>query len=93
MCLEVWIWDEQVDCHRKVTIENTFDLYSGDSENEDNDEDMDVGPNAQNDEVAQALSVADALGMASEERFDDITVGLRELDMENYDEEDEGMLN
>lgn len=64
---------------------------SGDSEKEDNDEDMDVGPNEQDDEVKQALSVADMLGKTSEEKFDDITLGLRELDMENYDEEDEGV--
>ncbi|KAI9080904.1 hypothetical protein K1719_037065 [Acacia pycnantha] len=64
---------------------------SGDSENEDNDQDMDVGPNEQDDEVAQALSVADALGKTSEEKFDDITVSLRELDMDNYDEDDEGV--
>lgn len=54
---------------------------------------MDVGDNEQNDEVAQALSVADAMGKTTAEKCDDITLGLKELDMEHYDEEDEGMLN
>ncbi|XP_052114390.1 uncharacterized WD repeat-containing protein C17D11.16-like [Arachis duranensis] len=41
------------------------------------------------DEVARALNVADALGKA--DKLDDIALGLKELDMEHYDDEDEGV--
>ncbi|KAF7831609.1 putative WD repeat-containing protein C17D11.16 [Senna tora] len=60
-------------------------------ENEENDEGMDVETNKQGDEVAQALNVAEALGKASTEKCDEITLGLKELDMEHYDDEDEGV--
>lgn len=53
---------------------------------------MDVEPNKQGDEVAQALTVADAIGKGSTEKCDEITIGLKELDMEHYDDEDEGTL-
>ncbi|KDP33212.1 hypothetical protein JCGZ_12734 [Jatropha curcas] len=61
---------------------------------EDDDEDMEVDTSKQTDEVKQALAVADALGRTPENnkpttKFDDITNGLKELDMDNYDEEDE----
>lgn len=57
---------------------------------------MDVDASKQTDEVTHALAVADALGKSSKNnksaaKFDDITDGLKELDMDNYDEEDEGM--
>lgn len=47
------------------------------------------------DEVSTALAAADALGRTSVYKsstgnFEDITDGLRELDMDNYDDEDEG---
>ena len=41
------------------------------------------------DEVAQALTVADAIGKA--DKCDDIALALKELDMEHYDDEDEGI--
>ncbi|XP_043696545.1 periodic tryptophan protein 1 homolog isoform X2 [Telopea speciosissima] len=67
---------------------------SGDSENED-DEDMDVDAAKQTDEVSHALAAADALGKtlntSSGTNFQDITDGLRELDMDHYDEEDDGI--
>ncbi|KAI4308454.1 hypothetical protein L6164_031531 [Bauhinia variegata] len=47
--------------------------------------------NKQVDEVAQALSVAEALGKKPKDKFDDITDGLKELDMDHYDDEDEGV--
>ncbi|KAL1364758.1 hypothetical protein AAHE18_03G239600 [Arachis hypogaea] len=41
------------------------------------------------DEVARTLNVADALGKA--DKLDNIALGLKELDMEHYDDEDEGV--
>ncbi|XP_059460675.1 uncharacterized WD repeat-containing protein C17D11.16-like [Corylus avellana] len=69
---------------------------SGDCESEEDDEEMDVDAAKQTDEIACALEVADALGRTSSSSklatsFDDVTNGLRELDMENYDEEDDGI--
>ncbi|QHO58490.1 putative WD repeat-containing protein [Arachis hypogaea] len=61
-----------------------------DSENEEeaSDEHMDDAGGAV-DEVARALNVAYALGKA--DKLDDIALGLKELDMEHYDDEDEGV--
>ncbi|XP_058006041.1 uncharacterized WD repeat-containing protein C17D11.16 isoform X2 [Hevea brasiliensis] len=69
---------------------------SGDSGSEENDEDMDVDTAKQTDEVTHALAVADALGRTTKNKnsvtkFDDITDGLKELDMDHYDEEDKGI--
>lgn len=68
---------------------------SGDGESEEDDEDMEVDAAKQHDEVAHALVAADALGKPSKSTsgsaFQDIADGLRELDMENYDEEDDGI--
>lgn len=69
---------------------------NGDGDSEEDDQDMDVDAAKQADEAARALEVADALGRTSDNtksqsRFDDLTNGLRELDMEHYDEEDEGI--
>ncbi|KAF5753007.1 Transducin/WD40 repeat-like superfamily protein [Tripterygium wilfordii] len=57
----------------------------GDSASEDDDGNMDL------DGVAQALAAADAVGRTPGTKFDDIADGLRELDMDNYDEEDDGI--
>lgn len=66
-----------------------FVLCAGCSESEEEDEDMDVEAAAQQaDEVSQALAAADALGRTPTM---DIAESLRELDMENYDEEDDGI--
>ncbi|KAI3419552.1 WD_REPEATS_REGION domain-containing protein [Psidium guajava] len=67
---------------------------SGDSDGEEEDENMDVVASEKADEVSTALFAADALGRSSKvtkvgSGFEDITDGLRELDMDNYDEEDE----
>lgn len=51
---------------------------------------MDDETNKKDDEVAQALNVADAIGKGTTEKCDDITLGLKELDMDHYDDEDEG---
>ncbi|KAG2694320.1 hypothetical protein I3760_08G137100 [Carya illinoinensis] len=69
---------------------------SGDGDSEEDDEDMDTDATVQADKAAHALEVADALGrtsnsMKSERSFDDVTNGLKELDMEHYDEEDDGI--
>ena len=71
-------------------------LCSGHSGSDEDDEEMDVDAAKEAGEVAQALEVADALGRTSniaksKASFDNIGDGLRELDMENYDEEDDGM--
>lgn len=71
---------------------------SEDSDDEEAEEDMNVDESKKNedDEVAIALAAADALGKAtqvSSAGTDDIIDGLKELDMDNYDEEEEGKLN
>ncbi|WOH03285.1 hypothetical protein DCAR_0622681 [Daucus carota subsp. sativus] len=65
---------------------------SGDGESEQDDEGMDVEAVEEPDEVARALAAADAMGKSSKSiGFEDIADGLRELDMDNYDEEDDGI--
>lgn len=71
-------------------------LCSGDGESEDDDGEMDVETPKKGDQISQALEVAKALGKASKvtesgTKFDDITDGLRELDMEHYDDEEDGI--
>ncbi|KAH7569531.1 hypothetical protein JRO89_XS06G0180100 [Xanthoceras sorbifolium] len=78
-----------------IGMSNIEDERSGKEEEED-DEDMDVDAAKQTDEVSQALAVADALGKTSKSKnsgtkFDDIADGLKELDMDHYDDEDEGV--
>ncbi|XP_058087364.1 uncharacterized WD repeat-containing protein C17D11.16-like [Magnolia sinica] len=63
---------------------------SGHSKDEQ-DEEMDVDAAVQTNAIGQALAAADALGKNSGNNFQDITDGLRELDMDNYDEEDAGI--
>ncbi|KAG1342839.1 putative WD repeat-containing protein C17D11.16 [Cocos nucifera] len=64
----------------------------GDSEGEE-DEDMDIDASHEVDEVSIARAAARALGKGntSSANFQDITDGLQELDMDNYDEEDDGI--
>ncbi|QHO58477.1 uncharacterized protein DS421_3g90940 [Arachis hypogaea] len=71
-------------------IITTVAASTADSENEEEagDERMNDAGGAV-DEVARALNVADALGKA--DKLDDIALGLKELDMEHYDDEDEGV--
>lgn len=69
---------------------------SEDGESEDGDGEMDVETPKKGDQISQALEVAKALGKASKvtesgTKFDDITDGLRELDMEHYDDEEDGI--
>ncbi|KAL1364740.1 hypothetical protein AAHE18_03G238500 [Arachis hypogaea] len=61
-------------------IITTVAASTADSENEEE---------AGDEQVARALNVADALGKA--DKLDDIALGLKELDMEHYDDEDEGV--
>ncbi|XP_074558735.1 uncharacterized protein LOC141814695 [Curcuma longa] len=66
---------------------------SGDSDVEEG-EDMDVDASIEEDEVVHALAAAKALsnkGDKSSSCFPDIADGLRELDMDHYDEEDDGI--
>lgn len=57
---------------------------------------MDV-EDVSDEEIVNALAVAQALGKSSETtnletKYDDIAEGLKELDMDNYDNEDDGIL-
>lgn len=68
---------------------------SEDSDNEEAEEDMNVDESKENedDEVAVALAAANALGKATKDvspETDNITNGLKELKMENYDDEEDG---
>ncbi|KAL0552321.1 hypothetical protein IC582_011430 [Cucumis melo] len=63
------------------------------SDDEADEEDMDV-EDPSDEEIANALAVAQALGKSSETtnletKYDDIAEGLKELDMDNYDNEDD----
>lgn len=84
-----------VDCYAdSFFISDAFVLCSGDGESESDDEIMDVDAAKQDDIVAQALAAADALGKTpnnSGTGFLDITDGLKELDMDHYDDEDAGI--
>ncbi|KAG5221859.1 periodic tryptophan protein [Salix suchowensis] len=67
-----------------------------DSGSEEGDQEMDVDAAKQTGEVSQALAVANALGRSSkvnksETKLDDIADGLQELDMDKYDEEEDGI--
>ncbi|XP_009801085.1 uncharacterized protein LOC107797017 [Nicotiana tabacum] len=69
---------------------------SEDSDNEEAEEDMNVDESKENedDEVAVALAAANALGKATKDvslGTDNITNGLKELNMENYDDEEDGI--
>lgn len=55
----------------------------------DGENDMEEDTNKHNDEVAHALTVADAIGKPSKEINEDITLALQDLNMETYDEEDD----
>ncbi|XP_065851279.1 uncharacterized protein [Euphorbia lathyris] len=77
-------------------IKNGVLERSGDCGSEEDDEDMDLDTSEHTDEVTQALAVAEALGRTPQNKqpatkFDDITDGLKELDMDNYDDEDDGI--
>jgi len=56
-------------------------MYSEDGDNED----------ANDEVVAQALTVAAAVGKASTGSTDEITIALKDLDMDHYDDEEEGV--
>lgn len=67
-------------------------MCSGDSD-EDEQVDMDVDDSKDADEVTHALATAEALSKDQGDKgshFQDIADGLRELDMDHYDDEDDG---
>ncbi|KAF5189874.1 hypothetical protein FRX31_020539 [Thalictrum thalictroides] len=67
-------------------------VASGDTDDEQ-DEDMEIDASKKINEVSQALAAADALGKNSETSIAAtkyITDALRELDMDHYDDEDDG---
>ncbi|KAL8528628.1 hypothetical protein ACS0TY_006173 [Phlomoides rotata] len=64
------------------------------SENEENDENMNADAFNRDDELARALSAADALGKASKStktETDSLADAMKDLDMDHYDEEDDGV--
>lgn len=62
------------------------------SQHDDDDDDDAISNNKHSDQVSQALAVADAIGKTpSADKYDDIALALKDLDMEHYDDdEDEG---
>lgn len=63
------------------------------SENEEADDNMNDDALSQDDELSHALSAANALGKAlktAKPETDSLTEALKELDMDKYDEEDDG---
>ncbi|KAF3794798.1 putative WD repeat-containing protein [Nymphaea thermarum] len=71
-------------------------LAASEESEDGEDEEMNIDATKSTDEVSNALAAADALGKSSGYKgstgnFEDITDGLRELDMDNYDDEDEGV--
>lgn len=87
-----------------ITILLTFICCSGDDavENEDDDDDViddnnndDERMSNQDEDIVHALVAADALGRGSKSTNTDpdhISEALEKLDMDNYDEEDDGNL-
>lgn len=70
-------------------------MFSGDSDNDEDDEDMEVEDVKQTDEAARARAVAEAIGKPPKKAdsgniTDDMTDALKELNMDNYDDEDDG---
>ncbi|KAG9450911.1 hypothetical protein H6P81_010876 [Aristolochia fimbriata] len=57
----------------------------------EDDDNMDVDAAKAVHEVSHALTAANALGKNSSNGFPDITDALKELDMDHYDEEDDGI--
>ncbi|XP_076936945.1 uncharacterized protein LOC143604307 [Bidens hawaiensis] len=70
---------------KNLTISDYNDV---DVESEEGDEDMNVDASKQSAEIEQALGAANALGGSS---FPDIADGLRELNMDDYDNEDDAV--
>ncbi|KAK9053471.1 hypothetical protein SSX86_030105 [Deinandra increscens subsp. villosa] len=67
-------------------------LNSGDVEREENKEDMSIDASKQSDEIEQALGAANTLGKkAGRSNFPDIVGGLDELNMDNYDDDDDSV--
>ncbi|GKV35566.1 hypothetical protein SLEP1_g43817 [Rubroshorea leprosula] len=68
---------------------------SEDGGSEDGDDSMNVEDEKENDQVAHAVAVAEAIGSTSKNKsgsqLEDVTDGLKELDMDHYDEEDDGI--
>ncbi|XP_044465728.1 periodic tryptophan protein 1 homolog [Mangifera indica] len=78
----------------KMIKSGALEEESENGHSEEEDEDTDIEDVEHTNEVTQALVVADALGKTSKSKnsgtkLDDIAEGLKELDMDNYDDEDE----
>lgn len=71
-------------------------MYSVMEEESDNDDEMvdegDTSNNKHSEEVAQALAVANAIGKTSTDQYDDIALALKALNMDNYDDEEDGKI-
>lgn len=66
-------------------------ICSYDCDDDEDDDGMDIPDGGKvEDAVAQAKGVANALREGTIDPFDHIAAGLRELNMENYDNEEDG---
>ena len=71
-------------------------FFCSEGSEDEGDEEMDVEMSKLSEEAAHALAAAKALsqnkGDGSSNNFQDVTDALGELDMEHYDDEDEGII-
>ncbi|XP_075487916.1 uncharacterized protein LOC142527084 [Primulina tabacum] len=75
-------------------VKNDIFKIHNDNGSDEEDHDMDSNASKKDDELVNALAAADALGKASNStkmETDGLTDALKELDMDNYDEEDDGV--
>lgn len=80
---------EEIEQILKATASGDTDDEDGEEEQEEEEMELDDTTKKTN-QVSQALAAAEAIGK-SVEATNDITDALRELDMDNYDEEDNGI--
>ncbi|XP_057440877.1 uncharacterized WD repeat-containing protein C17D11.16 [Lotus japonicus] len=81
----------------KEEVEELITLHAQSvmEEESDNEDEMvdegDTSNNKHSEEVAQALAVANAIGKTSTDQYDDIALALKALNMDNYDDEEDGV--
>ncbi|XP_023755067.1 uncharacterized protein LOC111903523 isoform X1 [Lactuca sativa] len=88
--------EEIEEIKKTVLVEQGYGLGGVDVESEEDDEDMSVDASKQPAEIEQALGAANALGKASTRKaggsdLRDIADGLDELNMDDYDDEDDAI--
>ncbi|XP_068643116.1 uncharacterized WD repeat-containing protein C17D11.16-like [Aristolochia californica] len=72
-------------------IIKTGALEKREESDDEDDENMEVDATKRVDEISHALTASNALGKNSSNNFVDISDALKELDMDHYDEEDDGV--